>query len=120
MEHMSELDNVRVKLSDGSITQDGGALSIPADLAARLNAPSVLCTHPDGCAALATHQTARPATDDEAAAHWDGLEQNIRSSGNPEYVQNRNDTATVAEHRCDEHADPAYLEALARQEQADG
>lgn len=73
------------------------------------------CTHPDGCANDATHQTQRPATDQEAAAHWDALEQNIRIHGNPDYIQNRDVTVTVAEHRCDDpgHADPAYLGATA-------
>lgn len=74
-----------------------------------------LCGHPDGCDQPATHQTQRPATDNEATAHWDALEQNIRESGTPDYVQRRDDTVTVAEHRCDDpdHADPAYLDALA-------
>lgn len=77
------------------------------------------CSKPD-CEADATHQTGRPATEQEAAAHWDALEQQIRSHGNPDHVQNRDDTVTIAEYRCDEHADPAYLEALANQEASDG
>ena len=72
-----------------------------------------LCGHPDGCDQPATHQTSRPATEQEAAAHWDALEQNIRAHGNPDHVQNRDDTVTVADHRCDDpaHADPAHLDA---------
>lgn len=79
------------------------------------------CTHPDGCTNTATHQIQRDATETEASAHWDAVEQNIRASGNPDHVQNRNDTVTVAEFRCDapQHADPAYLEAKAREENTD-
>ena len=60
------------------------------------------CGH-DGCTKDATHQHQRPATSDEANAHFDALEQNIIASGNPDYVHNRNDTVTIAEYRCDQH-----------------
>lgn len=72
------------------------------------------------CTEPATHQTSRPATPGEAEAHWAALEQNIRAAndGRPEvdYVADRTDSVTIAVHRCDEHADPAYLEAKAREE----
>lgn len=60
------------------------------------------CGH-DNCTEAATHQHQRPATVAEAKAHWDAVEQNIIASGNPDYIQDRNDTVTIAEHRCDQH-----------------
>lgn len=76
------------------------------------------CEHPSGCEKPATHQIQRPATDAEATAHFDALELNIRSHGQPEYVHDRSGDVTVAERRCDdpEHADAAYLEAMAAME----
>lgn len=73
------------------------------------------CGHPEGCTNDATHQVPRPATEAEAAAHYNAIELNIRSSGNPDYVHDRSGEVTVAEHRCDdpEHADAGYLEAMA-------
>lgn len=72
------------------------------------------------CGAPATHQAPRDATDEEADAHWSALEQNIRESGNPEYVQDRGDTVAVAVHRCDDHPHPGYAEARANEEPTDG
>jgi hypothetical protein len=75
----------------------------------------------DGCTNPATHQAPRAATEQEATAHWDALEANIRASGNPDYVQNRDDTVVKTEYRCDhpDHAHPGHLEALANQEDTD-
>jgi hypothetical protein len=85
--------------------------------------PLATCGHSDGCTNPATHQANRPATPEEAEAHWNALEQHIRSHGNPDYVQNRDGIPAIAELRCDDpqHADPLYLEAKANeQETTDG
>lgn len=59
------------------------------------------------CTATATTQTGRPATADEAEAHWSALEHNIRASnsGRPaaNYTHPRDDTVTIAQHWCDQH-----------------
>ena len=64
--------------------------------------PAKPCGKP-GCTKDATHQHQRDATEAEAKAHWDAVEQNIIASGNPDYVHNRNDTVVIAEYRCDQH-----------------
>ena len=72
----------------------------------RATAPRPPVTRPcghDGCTKDATHQHQRAATDAERLAHWDAVEQNIWSSGNPDYIQNREPVVTVAEFRCDQH-----------------
>ncbi len=97
-----------------------------ANLAALRAAFATTCAHSAGCTNRATHQTTRPATPEEAEAHWAATEQNIRAAndGRPEvgYVADRTDSVTIAVHLCDDpqHADPAYLEAKAREEEADG
>lgn len=83
----------------------------------RRTPPGHQCGHESGCTNPATHQYPRDATPDEATAHWDALETNIRESGNPDYTQNRNDTVAKAEFRCDnpDHAHPDHLAALQNQ-----
>jgi hypothetical protein len=123
---MTNPDLIPAKLSDGSFTQTSGP-TLPPVLAAALNAPRDAvahpCGHPDGCTNTATHQFGRDATLLEAEAHWTAVEGNIRASndGHPavEYVADRTDTVTIAEHRCDDHGHPLYLEAKAREETGD-
>lgn len=93
-----------------------------ATLARRAVTDTYPCGHEDGCPEDATHQAPRAATDAEAGAHFDAMEANIRSHGQPDYVHNRDDTVTVAEHRCDhpDHAHPGWLVALANQENNHG
>ena len=84
------------------MTLDRVTAAINRAAAARPAVAPKPCGQP-GCTNDATHQHQRPATDAEAKAHWDALEQNIIASGNPDYVHNRNDTVTIAEYRCDQH-----------------
>jgi hypothetical protein len=71
-----------------------------------------VCTE---CGEPATHQAPRPATEQEATAHWDAVEANIRASGTPGYVADRTDTVEIADPRCDQHPHPEHAEALANQ-----
>lgn len=54
------------------------------------------------CGKPAVSQWTRPATDAEAAAHWDQLEAAIRESV-PAYRQNRDDTVLMPEYGCADH-----------------
>jgi hypothetical protein len=58
------------------------------------------------CGAAAELQWPRHATSEEAAAHWDALERNIRESGNPGYIQDRTSPVHKPVYGCGDHALP--------------